>query len=62
LFDIEPYPGELEGQGVSRTRIKKKKPSSKGISWTRIKKKKPSKKGKRLTHFDYMTTLKGFRP
>ena len=33
-----------------------------GISHPKISKKKSKRKGKRLTHFDYMTTLKGFRP
>jgi len=33
-----------------------------GISRPKISKKKPSKKGKRLTGYEYMTTLKGFRP
>ncbi len=36
--------------------------SGEGISRPKISKKKPSKKGKQLTHYEYMTTLKGFRP
>jgi len=32
------------------------------VSRPKISKKKPKRKGKRLSGFDYMTTLKGFRP
>ena len=61
-LDVEPFEEAPARRGVNRPTMGKKKPAGRGVNRATMRKKKPKRKGKRLTDYEYMTTLKGFVP
>ena len=55
-------PSPTKGMAVEESAGFVGEPITQGVSRPKMPKKKPSRKKRRLTHEEFMTTLKGFRP